>query len=103
MDSFNRSRIRIRRSIITHGEHGERESGGTTLADESTKAATAASGSGGPTIKSRRALIIGSAGSIAILAIALGLQAKHSWILKLPTQWLALAALPALFGLALGG
>lgn len=64
---------------------------------------SAASGSGGPTIKRRRALIIGSAGSIAILAIALGLQAKHSWILKLPTQWLALAALPALIGLALGG
>jgi hypothetical protein len=73
------------------------------LADESIKAVSPTGGSGRPALKSRRALVIGSAGSIAILAIALGLQAKHSWILKLPTQWLALAALPALIGLVLGG
>jgi hypothetical protein len=38
-----------------------------------------------------------------IFGAALALQATHSWILKLPTQWLAVAALPALIGLVLGG
>lgn len=34
---------------------------------------------------------------------ALVLQAHDSAILRLPTQWLALAALPVLVGMALGG
>jgi len=55
------------------------------------------------TVKSRRMLLTGSAASIIMLAIALILQAQHSWILKVPTQWLAVALLPFLVSLALGG
>jgi len=64
---------------------------------------SSASGGVRATRKNRRALIIGSTGSIAILVGALVLEAEHSWILKLPTQWLAVAGLPVLIGLVLGG
>jgi hypothetical protein len=60
-------------------------------------------GSAGAAPKSRLPLITGFICSIVILGAALRLQAVHSWILKLPTQWLAIAALPALIGLVLGG
>jgi hypothetical protein len=71
-------------------------SGGTGGSSATDRDATAA-------LKSRWALLIGSACSIGVLAGALALQAEHSWILKLPTQWLAVAAIPALVGLVLGG
>ena len=73
-----------------------------TPENENTKGSSAAD-QRGRAVKSPRVLIAGSAVSIAILAVALILQAQHSWILKLPTQWLAVAVLPILLGLALGG
>jgi hypothetical protein len=48
------------------------------------------------------ALVIGGLGSLALLGVALTLQAQGSSILKLPTQWLAVAALPDLLGLMFG-
>jgi hypothetical protein len=56
-----------------------------------------------PKVKSRTALLIGSAGSLLVLAAVLALQADHASILKLPSQWLALAAIPVVLGLVLGG
>lgn len=50
----------------------------------------------------RRALVLGSIGSILVFAAVASLQAENSWILKLPAQWLAVAALPVLAGLVYG-
>jgi hypothetical protein len=48
-------------------------------------------------------LFTGIVASIVLLALGEGLQDEHSWILKLPSQWLALAVLPLLIGLVTGG
>jgi hypothetical protein len=75
------------------------------MASGNKRRSTSPGARGGPSAapKSPRALVIGIVCSVAILGAALGLQAAHSWILKTPTQWLAIAALPALIGLVLGG
>jgi hypothetical protein len=56
-----------------------------------------------PRTRNRRSLIAGAAGSLIVLASLLALQAKHAAILKLPSQWLALATIPVVLGLVLGG
>src|SRR5580658_8987520 len=50
-----------------------------------------------------RPLVIGGLCSLVFLGGALTLQAQGSSILRLPTQWLAVAALPVLIGLMIGG
>jgi prokaryotic YEATS domain len=56
-----------------------------------------------PATRNRRALLVGSAGSLVVLAGVLALQADHASILRLPSQWLALAAIPVIIGLVVGG
>lgn len=53
--------------------------------------------------QNRRALLIGSIASVVLLCVVLVLQADRSLILRLPAQWLAVAALPVLIGLMIGG
>lgn len=55
------------------------------------------------TARRPRPLVIGGLCSLVFLGGALTLQAQGSSILKLPTQWLAVAALPVLIGLMIGG
>jgi hypothetical protein len=55
------------------------------------------------TTRDRRALIVGSIVSLIVLAGVLILQADRASILKLPSQWLALAAIPVVIGLVMGG
>lgn len=97
--SRDRSRVRAQ-ACVALTAHGENESGEMTASDKSSRTA---GGRDAKTVKNRRALLVGSAGSIILLAVALILQAQHSWVLKVPTQWLAVALLPVLVGLALGG
>jgi hypothetical protein len=48
---------------------------------------------------SKRTLWSGMAGSLALLAIAIAIEAGYPWVLKVPAQWLAIVALPALIAL----
>lgn len=52
-----------------------------------------------PARRSKRILWSGIAGSFALLSCAIGVEAGYPWVLKVPAQWLALAALPALIAL----
>jgi hypothetical protein len=79
------------------------QSGGMSSATRNTDGSSGTAGGTRTSLKDWRALAIGAAVSIAIFVGVLVLQARHSWLLKLPTQWLALAALPVLVGMALGG
>jgi hypothetical protein len=71
--------------------------------NSSGQSSSSGDGDAAPAIRSRRALLLGAGGSLVVLASVLILQADRATILRLPSQWLALAAIPVILGLVVGG